>query len=145
VKKPLSALVLLLAAASFGHAEDTSFRSVRMPDAKGRQVKAVLTFSDTHKAIEVRSPQGDSVTIPYNQIDRCSYEFTKRHHLAPSGLITRSKSHWLEIDYREGDSAKTFVLHMEKRDYIHILDALKSHTGVDAEILGNANKGINKN
>jgi hypothetical protein len=34
---------------------------------------------------------------------------------------------------------------MEKRDYIRILDAVKAHTGKDPEILGNANKGINKN
>ena len=145
MKKIVPALLLLLAAANLALAEDTSFRSIKMPDVKGRQVKAVLTFSDSHKAIEVRSAKGDSVTIPYDRIDKCSYEFTKRHHLALSGLITRSQSHWLEIDYHEADTPKTFVLHMEKRDYIHILDAVKAHTGRDAEILGNANKGINKN
>jgi hypothetical protein len=126
-------------------AEDSSFRNVKMPDVKGRQVKAVLTFSDSHHAIEVRGAKGDFVSIPYDQIDKCSYEFTKHHHLAPSGLLTRSKSHWLEVDYRESNTPKTFVLRMEKRDYIRILDAVKAHTGKDPEILGNANKGINKN
>ncbi len=29
---------------------------------------------------------------------------------------------------------------MDKHDYLQILDALKTHTGIDAEVLGNANK-----
>jgi hypothetical protein len=29
---------------------------------------------------------------------------------------------------------------MDKHDYIRILEALKAHTGIDADILGNANK-----
>jgi hypothetical protein len=98
-----------------------------------------------HKAVELHSAKGDLVSIPYDQIDKCSYEYTKHHHLAPTGLLTRSKSHWLEIDYHEADIPRTFMLHMEKRDYIRILDAMKSHTGKDVEIVGNANKGINKN
>ena len=112
-----------------------------MPDAKGNQTKAVLTFSDSRKAVEVSSVKRDLATaIPYDRIDKFSYEYTKKHHLAPSGLLTRSKSHWLEIDYHEEDVTKTLVLRMEKRDYIRILDAVKVHTGKDTEILGNANK-----
>jgi hypothetical protein len=126
-------------------AEDAVFRHVSVPNAKGGQANAVLTFSDSHKAVEVTSAKRESVAIPYDQIDKCSYEFTKKHHLASIGLLTRSKSHWLEIDYHEGDLPKTFVLRMEKRDYIRILDAVKAHTGKDTEILGNANKGIGKN
>jgi hypothetical protein len=29
---------------------------------------------------------------------------------------------------------------MDKHNYLRILDALKAHTGIDAEILGNADK-----
>jgi hypothetical protein len=32
------------------------------------------------------------------------------------------------------------VLRMEKHEYLRILDALKTHAGVDAQILGNADK-----
>jgi hypothetical protein len=35
---------------------------------------------------------------------------------------------------------RTFVLRMDKHDYLRILDAVKTHTGKDAEILGNADK-----
>jgi hypothetical protein len=141
----LQLTLLFVVICSLALAEDASFRHVSVPDAKGRQAKAVLTFSDSHKAVEVTSAKRDAVTIPYGKIDNFSYEFTKKHHLASVGLLTRSKSHWLEIDYHDADLPKTFVLRMEKRDYISILDAIKAHTGKDAEILGNANKGIGKN
>ena len=35
---------------------------------------------------------------------------------------------------------KVYVLRMDKKNYIRILDAIKAHTGQDAEVLGNAKK-----
>jgi hypothetical protein len=55
-------------------------------------------------------------------------------------MMTRSRSHWLEIDYFDQQIPKAYVVRMDKHDYLRILDAVKSHTGKDAEILGNANK-----
>ena len=139
-------------AASLGLADDTSFRRVKVPNLKGKEVKGVLTLSDTDKAVEVRPVKGAAVNIPYSEIGKCTYEFTKRHRIndltiatAPVGvgavlMITKYKSHWLEIDYRERDIPEVFVVHMHKREYIRILEALKAHTGIDAEILGNAEK-----
>jgi hypothetical protein len=133
-------------------ADDVSFHHVKVPDQKGDQSAAVLTFSDTDKAIVVRPVKGNAVSIPYAAIDKVSYEFTKKHRVngetiatAPVGLgavmmLTKSKSHWLEIDYHQQDVARTFVLRMEKHEYLQILDALKTHTGIDAEVLGNAEK-----
>lgn len=102
-----------------------------MPNAKGKQIKAVLTFSDNDKAVEVRPKKGDPVSVPYAQIEKCSYEYTED---------VGGKTHWLQIDYNIGDAHKVLVLVMDRHDYLRILDAVKSHTGNDAEILGNANK-----
>ena len=55
-------------------------------------------------------------------------------------MLTKAKSHWLKIDYRESNLPKSFVLRMDKREYLRILDAVKAHTGKDAEVLGNADK-----
>jgi hypothetical protein len=55
-------------------------------------------------------------------------------------MLMRAKSHWLEIDYHDQDIPKSFVLRMDKHEYLHILDALKSHAGIDTQILGNADK-----
>lgn len=136
---------------SLGFSEDDSFH-VKIPDLKGRQIKAQLTLSDTDKAVQVRPVKGDAVSIPYAEIDKFSYEYTKRHRItdgtiitAPIGvgavlMLTKYKSHWLEIDYHDQDLPKAYVVRMEKHDYIHILDAVKTHTGKDAEIVGNADK-----
>jgi hypothetical protein len=152
VKGILCTLLLVLVAVNFGLAGDTSFRRVKVPTLKGKETKAVLTFSDAHKAVEVRPLKGDPVNIPYAHIDKCSYEFTKKHRIndvtiatAPVGIgaaamLTKYKSHWLQIDYREQGMSKVFVLRMDKHNYIRILEALKAHTGIDAEILGNADK-----
>ena len=153
MKKIAVAVLVTLFTATLGLAEETSFQRVQVPDLKGRQIKAVLTFSDDRKALEVRPAKGDLVTIPYSQIDSCSYEFTKHHRIkqgavvmvagiVPGGVVmmTKSKSHWLEIDYRDQDLPKTFVIRMDKHDYLRILDAVKTHTGKDAEVLGNADK-----
>jgi len=144
-------LVLVLVV-TFSSADETSFRGVKVPDSKGRQTKAVLTFSDNHHAVEVQPARGATVSIPYASIDKCSYEYTRRHRIsetsiaaAPVGvgaivMLTKDRSHWLEIDYREQDLPKVCVVRMDKHDYLHILDAVKTHTGKDAEILGNADK-----
>lgn len=135
-------------------AEETSFHHIKVMDPKGRQIHAVLTFSDNDKAVEVQPAKGTAVSIPYATIEKFSYEFTKHHRVnegtvftAPIGIgavtmLTKSRSHWLEIDYQDQDQdlPKAYVLRMDKKNYIRVLDAIKAHTGKDTEILGNANK-----
>jgi hypothetical protein len=152
VKRIVPVLLVLVLVVTFSSADETSFRGVKVPDSKGRQTKAVLTFSDDHHAVEVQRAKGAAVSIPYAAIDKCSYEYTRKHRIsetsiaaAPVGIgaivmLTKSRSHWLEIDYHQGEILKAFVLHMDKHEYLRILDAVKAHTGKDAEILGNADK-----
>ena len=136
---------------TLGVADETSFNRVAAPDSKGKLSKAVLTFSDEHKAVEVHPTKGSVVSIPYSEIDKFSYEYTKKRRIneesiltAPVGgaivMLTKSKSHWLQIHYYQGDVPKSYVVRMDKHEYIRILDAVKAHTGKDAEVLGNADK-----
>jgi hypothetical protein len=151
VKRILAVLLLIFVVVSLGLAEETSFNRVTAPDAKGKLSKAVLTFSDEHKAVEVHPAKSSVVSIPYSEIDKFSYEYTKKRRIneesiltAPVGgaifMLTKSRSHWLQIHYHEGDLPKSYVVRMDKHEYIRILDAVKAHTGKDAEVLGNADK-----
>jgi hypothetical protein len=145
-------VLFLLLAVCFGYGAENSFDRIRVPDAKGKLINATITFSDKTQAIVIRPIKGNVVTIPYAEIDRLAYEYTKRHRVsggsiatAPIGIgavvmLTKAKSHWLEMDYQEDNIRKTYVIHMDKHDYLRILEAFKTHTGKDAEILGNANK-----
>ena len=114
MKTTLSALLVALSLVSLGFADETSFNRIDVPDSKGRQIKAVLTFSDDDKAVEVKPIKGDTISIPYSEIYKFSYEYTKRHRVNEESIfaaavgvgaivmLTHSKSHWLEIDYRGG-------------------------------------------
>src|SRR3954470_11247491 len=152
LKRLLSYFLFVAISLGLGGAEETSFRRVKVPDAKGKPVSAVLTFSDQQQAVQVHPVKGRGLLIPYRQIDKFSYEYTRRHRItektiatAPLGvgalaMLTRSRSHWLEIDYFDQNVRKTYVLRMDKQEYLRILEAVKSHTGKDAEVLGNAEK-----
>ena len=96
----------------------------------------MLTFSDNDKAVEVRPAKGELVTVAYRQIDKASYEFRSELTMGVS------KSHWLQIAYHDQDTHKVLVLRMDKHDYTRVLDALKAHTGIEAEVLGNADKRL---
>jgi hypothetical protein len=153
VTKTFAPLLGLFLLTHLAVAEETSFKRIKVPDPKGHQRKAILTFSDHDKAVEIRPLKGSAVDIPYAQIDRFSYEFTRKHRIKQGAVVmavsiaggaivmmTRSRSHWLEIDYFDQQIPKAYVVRMDKHDYLHILDAVKTHTGKDAEILGNADK-----
>jgi hypothetical protein len=124
--------LMIVVLSSLCSAEETSFRRVHVPSPKGKEIKAVLTFSDQNKAIEVHPAKGAVVTIPYGQIDKCDYEYTD--------ALMGDRNHWLKIAYHDQDARRDFVLLMDKHEYLHILDALKAHTGIEAAVLGNAKK-----
>lgn len=152
MKKILTPLLALCLLAGASMAEDASFHRILVPDSKGRPVKAVLTFSDQHQAIEIQPVKGNPVSIPFAAIDKCVYEYTKKHHVsestiatAPLGvgavaMIRKSRAHWLRIDYHDNEIPRLYILRMDKRNYLRVLEAVKKYTGKDAEILGNANK-----
>lgn len=134
-------------------ADDTAFDDVKLADANGKQAHATLIFSDINKDVVVRAADRDLVTIPDDQIDRFSYEYSKKHRIAQGAAVmvaslgagavimfTHSKSHWLYIDYHEQNAPKTVVLRMNKKDYEDILGAIRTHTGKDVQFLGEKTK-----
>src|SRR5246127_4766295 len=151
MKKVLSLLVvgLVLSGVTFG--EGAVFSKVKVADPTGKQVDARLIFSDANKNLVVRVAERDFVTVPYNQVDKISYEYTKKHRITQGAVVmvaslgagaivmlTKSKSHWLYIDFHEQNIPKSVVLRMDKKEYKGIFDAVKTHTGKDVEFLGDA-------
>jgi len=145
-------LIVLLVPICFGQvsAEEVVFNRVKLADAKGKQTDARLIFSDTNKALLIKVADRDVVSVPYSQIDKFSYEYTKKHRITQGAIVmvasvgagaivmlTKSKSHWLHIDFREQDIPKTIVLRMDKNEYKKILEAVKNHTGKEVELVGN--------
>jgi hypothetical protein len=130
---------------------DTTFHGVKVADAKGKQTDATLTLSDANKAVVVRVADHDFVNIPYGQLDKFSYDYTKKHRVTQGAIVmvaslgvgaivmlTKSKSHWLYIDFHEQNAPKSVVLRMDKNEYKTICEAVKTHTGKEVEFLKDA-------
>ncbi len=150
MRKIICALLAYLVLGNLSFAEETAF-NVKLADAKGKQAEARLIFSDQNKNVTVQVADRDFVTVPYDQLDRFSYEYTKKHRITEGAVVmvaslgagaivmlTKSKSHWLYIDYHEQSVPKSVVLRMDKNDYKKILEAVKTHTGKEVEMPGDA-------
>ena len=153
MKRSISVLLMVLVAFSVSFADETAFRGVKLADAKGKQADASLIFSDNNKDIVVRVADRDFVTVPYDQLDKVSYEYTKKHRVTQGAIVmvaslgagaivmlTKSKSHWLYIDYHEQNAPKSLVLRLDKSDYQKIIASIKTHSGKDVEMLAQDGK-----
>jgi hypothetical protein len=157
MKKAISTFLVLTVLSGLTLGEETAFNGVKLADAKGKQADARLIFSDNNKNLVVQVADRNTVTIPYEQLDKFSYEYTKKHRITQGAIVmvaslgagaivmlTKSKSHWLYIDFHEQSAPKTLVLRMDKNEYKKIFEAVKAHTGKEVEFLGDA-KGKSKN
>ncbi|MGA2169381.1 MAG: hypothetical protein ABSG62_14320 [Terracidiphilus sp.] len=145
--------ILLLCLNNIGFAEETTFNTCKLTDAKGKQADARLILSDNDKDLVIRVSDRDVITIPYENVDKFSYEFTKKHRITQGAIVmiaslgagaivmlTNSKSHWLYIDYHEQNAPKSLVLRLDKSDYQKIIASIKTHTGKDVEMLAQDGK-----
>ena len=150
MKKIIFALVTTVAMGNLSFADNDAFH-VKLADATGKQADARLTFSDESKNLSVRVADHELVTVPYDQLDKFSYEYTQKHRITAGAItmvaslgagaivmLTKSKSHWLYIDYHEQNIPKSVVLRMDKGDYRKIFEAVKTQTGKEVELLGDA-------
>lgn len=154
MKKLIAILAMfLLTWNSLGFAEETTFNTCKLADAKGKQAEARLTFSDNNKNVVIQVADRNVVTIPYENLDKFSYDYTKKHRITQGAIVmvaslgagaivmlTKSKSHWLYIDYHEQSLPKSLVLRLDKRDYQKVLTAIKTHTGQVVEMPGSSDK-----
>jgi len=129
-------------------ADDVTFSKVKVTDPKGNQTDARLIFRDDAKTLLIKVADRDFVVIPYEALDKFSYDYTKKHRITEGAIVmvasigiggivmlTKKKSHWLYINFHDQSAAKSIVLRMDKSDYKQIIDAVKAHTGRDVEFL----------
>ncbi|HYL78264.1 MAG TPA: hypothetical protein VEU96_28875 [Bryobacteraceae bacterium] len=139
-------ILTILMTADLSAADAVSFHDTRIVDKKQRQVHADLIFSSDSKSMTVRVADNNYAQVPYDAIDHFSYEFSKKHRFMegalvmvawiPAGLIvmtTKSKSHWLYIDYKQDGIPRELVVLLHKREYKKILDTAQRETGKNVE------------
>jgi hypothetical protein len=153
MKRLISLLAIVALLASTAFAADQAFSGVKVADAKGKQTDARLLFNDTTTNITIRVADKDFLVIPYGNIDKVSYDYTKKHRVTQGAVVmvaslgagaivmlTKSKSHWLYIDFHEQNSPKSVVLRMDKREYEDIVSAVSLHVGKSVEGFGDGKK-----
>jgi|ERR1039458_3667610 hypothetical protein len=144
-------VLLVLCAVNVVLGDDIAYRNVKVVDAKGKQADASLIFSESNKTILVRVADRDFVSIPYDKIDKFSYEYSKKHRITQGAIVmvaslgagavvmlTKSKSHWLYTYYHQESGPSSLVLRMDKKNYKKILDTAKAQTGRQVAFLGDA-------
>lgn len=145
---------LLLASAMVASAGEMAFRKTKLADVKGKQANADLVFNDVTKAMIVNVAGDHNIaTIPYESIDKLSYEFSKQHRIKQGAIVmvaslgagaivmlTKSKSHWLTIEYREANVPKTLVLRLDKSEYKEVLAIARTATGKEIAFVNDADK-----
>lgn len=156
MKKITGLMIAALLLSNVSLANETAF-NVKLADAKGKQADARLVFSDDSKNVAVHVADHEFVTVPYDQLDKFSYEYTRKHRITQGAIVmvaslgagaivmlTKSKSHWLYIDFHEQNVPRSVVLRVDKNDYKKIFDAVKTHTGKDVEFVGDAKEKAKK-
>jgi hypothetical protein len=159
MRKAVLWLALFLILASAGLAQDatfskTKYSSVRRP--KEPAVNLLLTDSKIlikSKKVSKKAPPVDK-EIPYSSIDTMSSELATRHRLAEGEtmmaasvygaalvasaaslgagavvMATKTKSHWLTIEYHEGNAKQLTVLHLDKSESENVISTLEAKTG----------------
>lgn len=147
------AAMFLLSVADVRAAERESFRKTKLADVKGKQADVNLTFDGSAKTVVVDVSSHVIATIPYADLDKISYEYSKHHRIKQGAVVmvaslgagaivmlTSSKSHWLTFEYREKEVPKTLVLRMDKSEYRAIIQAAEAQTGKSVEILSDTKR-----
>lgn len=126
--------------------EDIVFRRTKLADAKGKEADAELIFRVDARLMQLRVSNRTVAEIPYGDVDKLSYDYTKHHRVKEGAIVmiasigtgaivmlTKSKSHYLEIDYHEGAAPSALVLRLDKKEYKGVLRTARDQTGKQIE------------
>ena len=151
----LSLVLLVGMAATSAAGEDAVFHKSRIFDSHGKAHEVDLVFLGESKTIVVREKISVLTHIPFDTIDKVASGYSTHHRvkegaevmtggglLWPVGVVfgpalmsTKSKDHWLYVDYKDVGGAKQLVLKLDKSEYQRVIATTKARTGRDVEIL----------
>jgi hypothetical protein len=159
VAKPALCVALIIAVVRVGQAEETTFSKIKYSSVKQpKETDVILSITDSEILIKGKGKKrsGIDMEIPYSSIESMSYELASRHRVAEGAAImalslgagavlmaTKSKSHWLDIQYHEGDAKQLTVLQLDKSEYKAVIAALEAKTGKHVAILDSKNSPLN--
>jgi hypothetical protein len=144
-------LLALLAFVPPGIAQDVTFSKTRYSSVKQpKEADVALTVTDSKILIKGKEANGIALEIPFSSIDSMSYEVATRHRVAEGAMLgslllmtTKTKSHWLDIEYHEGDAKQLTTLRLDKSEYKEVIATLESKTGKQIATLNSNTSAFN--
>ena len=148
MRKTILSLTLIFALLPLGMADDANFNkskfsSVRQP----KEIDVHLSITDSKILVKAKKGTAIDLEIPYSSIDSISYELAQRHRVAEGASVmvlslgagavlmaTKTKSHWLAIEYHEANGKQEAVLQLDKSEYKDVIAALEARTGKKVEM-----------
>ena len=164
LKKLAVLLVAILSATGISEAQ--SFHKTKMFDPKGKLVSVDLSFDLKSQQLTAKPRRvAGAEVVPFNAIDKLSYERAAHHRVrqgaelmawsgggypaapalvflgaslsaGPAVMLTREKTHWFYVDYKQDGVARHLIFKLDKSEYEQILETAKEQTGKNVEILG---------
>ncbi len=149
--------VAVLTLASAGLAQDVTFSKTRYSSVKlPKEADVALTVVDSKILIRGKKQNGINIEIPFSSIDSMSYERSARHRVGEGATVmllslgagavlmaTKTKSHWLDIQYHEGDAKQLTVLRLDKSEYENVISTLEARTGKHIAVLNSKTSPLN--
>jgi hypothetical protein len=160
MKIAVSLVAVIASVADIGHAQ--TFHKTKMLNDKGKEVSVDLCFDEQSKLLTVKPHKSAVTDVPYGAIEKLSYEQTAHHRVRDGAgamsvgcidnpgllltcpasfgvgavlMLTKGKSHWFYVDYKQDGVTKELSLKLEKREYEQVLKTARQQTGKDVEIL----------
>jgi hypothetical protein len=147
----------LVFAVSNAQAQDVIFKKTKYSSVKQpKESEVALTITDSRMVIRGKKENGISAEIPFASIDAMSYELSARHRLAEGAgvmllspgvgavlMATKTKSHWLNVEYHDAAAKQEMVLQLDKSEYEKVLATLETRTGKPIARLDSKTSALN--
>lgn len=130
----------------------TKYSSVTQP----KESEVALTITDSKMIIRGKTENGVSAEIPFASINAMAYELSARHRVAEGAgvmllspgvgavsMATKTKSHWLNVEYHDATAKQEMVLRLDKSEYQKVLATLESRTGKPIARLDSKTSALN--
>jgi hypothetical protein len=151
MKRALSCLIMLMLS-TINVARAETFHKTKVVDAKGKEASVEVDFDKEKQSLTVSGPnkkKPESVSmVPYGAIEKLSYERSARHRVKEGAVVmiaslgagavvmlTKSKNHWLYVDYKQDGTSKNLTLKLDKGEYEKVLKTAAEQTGKQVEKL----------
>ena len=155
----LAALIFLALGCVVSHvqAQDVIFNKTKYSSVKQpKESEVALTITDSRMVIRGKKENGVSAEIPFASIDAMSYELSARHRVAEGAgvmllspgvgavlMATKTKSHWLNVEYHDATAKQEMVLRLDKSEYEKVLATLEARTGKPIARLDSKTSALN--